>query len=52
MCTSREAFDLFNPHCRRNFVDGFKRNWKRLGWWQLVISDTAKRTCSEQKAKS
>lgn len=46
MTASREAFDLFNPYCRRNFRDSLKRKWKHLWWWQLVASDTIHRVCS------
>ena len=43
---AREAFDLFNPACRRNFRYHLGRKWKRWYWWKMVISDTLNRVCS------
>jgi len=49
MNASREAFDLFNPSCRRNFRFRIRRHWKYIWWWRLVISDTFHRVCSRSK---
>ena len=46
MNASREAFDLHNPACRRNFFYGLKWNKWKLWWWKVVISDTFNRVCS------
>lgn len=46
MSASREAFDLFNPACRRHFRFWFRRKWRDAAWWRLVASDTFNRVCS------
>jgi hypothetical protein len=48
MNVSREAFDLFSPACRWNFMSN-KRRWRRLWFWKLVVSDTWNRVCSKAK---
>lgn len=49
MSAQREAFDLFNPACRKNFRHGLRRNKFRLWWWRLVLSDTIRRVCSRTR---
>lgn len=49
MNADREAFDLTHKACRANFVRNLKRNWKKLWWWKLVISDTYNQVCSKPK---
>jgi len=53
MNACREAFDLFHPGCRRNFIDVFRHKWDkrkwRLWWWRMVLSDTRNRICSRRK---
>lgn len=46
MTTSREAFDLWSPACRKNFRAAFSRKWSQGWWWKLVLADTRKRVCS------
>jgi len=46
MCTSREAFDLYNKVCRKHFRKHFKTKWKYFFWWKLVFKDTYNRVCS------
>lgn len=49
MGESREAFDLFNIHCRRNVKNAIRRGmWKKLWWIGLVVSDTFNRVCSRK----
>lgn len=46
MCTSREAYDLHNKHCRKNTWRRLKHgDWKR--WWflKLVWTDTKNNVC-------
>lgn len=52
MSASREAFDLFHPACRMHFRHGIKRNWHRLWWWKMVISDTYGRVCSRSSTRA
>lgn len=50
MSVSREAFDLFHPACRKNFVYNLRwGKWKYIWWWRIVISDTFHRVCSKPK---
>lgn len=43
----REAYDLFSPACREHFKKNFKRNWKYMSFWRMVVGDTLKRVCSQ-----
>ena len=43
----RKAFDLFNPVCRKHFIEAIKEGkWRSFWWWALVISDTYNRVSS------
>jgi hypothetical protein len=47
MNTSREAYDLHNPACRRNVWRRLTRwgAWKSLWFWGMVVSDTWGNVC-------
>lgn len=50
MSVSREAYDLFSRHCRRNFIFAIRQGrWKTVRFWKLVIHDTATRCCSKYR---
>ena len=49
MSESREAFDLTNKACRKNFRAKLRTSWWRKIWfWKLVYSDTVNRVCKRR----
>ena len=52
MTTSREAFDLRNSACLKNFRRKMKQGyWKHPWFWKLVFDDTRLRVCSHPEVK-
>jgi hypothetical protein len=47
--TYREAFDLRNRACRKNFIKAIRKKWLDCRWWRMVVSDTRRRVCSKNK---